>query len=472
VAKRPWQFLLNDTFEMEMNLIKKAARKFYYAIPMRYRTGREYRALRGFLQEAQWWPADRIAVWQLQRLRAIVRYAYDNVPGYQALYKAAGIAPSEVRSLADFKRLPFVDKNLLRDHLGDFTSRAIPRSKRVYVTTGGSTGEPLGFYHTQSNNTREAAFLHMSFERAGWKPEDSLAILRGAFIGTEQKFWEFDRDKEQLLLSSYFLTERSYERYAQKILEHAPRHLSAYPSAATRLADMVLTRGEAGRIDFKTVLLESENLYAWQKEKLRAAFPRAKIFGAYGHTEQAVLAAMCERSEAYHLWPFYGYAEILNAEGKEAEQGESGEVIATSFWNEATPFIRYRTTDLARKGAAHCAQCGRQFELLDAIEGRLQEFIVTKTGRYIAMTALNMHSAVFDRVRQFQFYQDAPGKIVFKIIRREGYSENDSRAIHGELRKKLGEDVELELAFVEDISKTPRGKQRFLEQKLELAYGD
>ncbi len=455
-----------------MNLIRKTARKFYYTIPTRYRMGLEYRALRKFLQEAQWWPAARITEWQRQRVQKIVRYAYANVPGYHALYKEAGIAPDDVRSLADFKQLPLVDKKLLRDNLADFTSRAIPRRRRIYVTTGGSTGEPLGFYHTHGNHAREAAFLHMSFERSGWRPDESLAILRGAFIGTEQKFWEFDRDKKQLLLSSYFLTERAYEKYIQKILEHKPRHLSAYPSAATMLVDVMLTRGEAGRINFKAILLESENFYDWQKEKLRAAFPNAKIFGAYGHTEQAVLAAMCEHSDAYHVWPFYGYAEIIDAAGKEAEPGESGEVLATSFWNEATPFIRYRTTDLARKGASHCEQCGRQFQLLDAIEGRLQEFIVTKTGRYISMTALNMHSEVFDHVRQFQFYQDTAGKIVFKVIRKEGYSENDSRMIQSELRKKLGEDVELSLAFVEDIPRTARGKQRFLEQKLELAHGD
>ncbi|NUO79291.1 phenylacetate--CoA ligase family protein [candidate division KSB1 bacterium] len=455
-----------------MNLIKNAARRFYYKLPTRYRMGREYRALRKFLQEAQWWSTDRVAEWQLQRLQAIVRYACDNVPGYHALYKDAGIAPSDIRSLADFKRVPRVDKKLLRDNLADFTSRAIPQSQRIYVTTGGSTGEPLGFYHTRSNHVREAAFLHMSFERSGWRPDESLAILRGAFIGSEQQFWEFDRDKNQLLLSSYFLTERSYEQYIEKILAHKPRHLSAYPSSATMLAAMILSRGEAGRINFQTILLESENIYDWQREKLRAAFPNAKIFGAYGHTEQAVLATMCERSEAYHVWPFYGHAEILNATGNEAQEGESGEAIATSFWNEATPFIRYRTTDFVRKGASHCAQCGRRFQLLDAIEGRLQEFIVTKTGRYISMTALNMHSAVFDRVRQFQFYQDTAGKVVFKVMRKEGYSESDSHMIQRELCKKLGDDMELSLAFVEDIPKTSRGKHRFLEQRLELAYGD
>lgn len=452
--------------------LRRIARKFYYTLPLGVRMGKEYRALQDFLRDAQWWEKSRIATWQLQRVQRIVQYAYAHVPGYYSLYKNAGCAPQDLRTLADFKHLPFVDKAMLRDNLADFTSRAIPAHRRLYVATGGSSGEPLGFYHTPRNERMEAAFLHASFARSGWRPEQLTAVLRGAFLGTEKDFWRYDPEKRRLFLSSYNLHAGTYEKYRNKILEISPQHLSAYPSAAAILADLIMARGDQAKIKFQTLLLESENLYAWQKEKLRRAFPSARVFAAYGHTEQAVLAAMCEYSDEYHLWPFYGYTEIVNESGMETPEGESGEVIATSFWNEATPFIRYRTADIAEVGAPHCDKCGRQFQLLAKISGRRQEFIVTKSGRYISMTALNMHSAIFAHVRQFQFYQDTAGRVVFKIVRNENYDARDSKSIHGELKKKLGEDVELRLEFVEAIPKTPRGKQRFLEQKLELAYGD
>ena len=51
--------------------------------------GKQYWSLRAFLQDAQWWDRAAIEHWQLIRLREIVQYAYDNVPGYQTLYKGS-----------------------------------------------------------------------------------------------------------------------------------------------------------------------------------------------------------------------------------------------------------------------------------------------------------------------------------------------------------------------------------------------
>jgi len=434
--------------------------------------GKEYWLLKAFLREAQWWDQEHIEAWQLQRLQDMVKYAYDNVPGYYFLYRDVGIKPRHIVSLAEVRLVPFTTKELIRDNLKDFTARSIPSRQLRYVTTGGSTGIPFGFYHTGVNLWMERAFIDSSWERAGWQLGDTSAVLRGAFVGSEELFWDYDPVSRELLLSSYYLTERTYPKYMEKVEEFRPKHLEAYPSAVTILADLMLERGDVGRIDFSTILLGSENIYEWQKRKLREAFPRARLFGWYGHAEQAVLAPWCEATESYHVWPFYGFVEILDGENREVGEGEVGEIVGTSFWNYATPFIRYRTMDRARKARRGCGKCGRRFLILENIEGRLQEMIVAGTGRYISMTAINMHSDVFDNVRQFQFYQDTPGKVVLRVVRKETYTEQDSAHICQDLVKKLGTDMELEIEFVEQIPRTQRGKHRFLKQELAIRYGD
>ena len=452
--------------------VRRTARKFYALIPIRYRMGRKYWEIRRFLEEAQYWDREKIERWQLRKIKEIVKYAYENVPGYYALYREAGIKPEDIQSLEDIKNLPFVTKEMIRDNLEDFTSRSIPKWRMFYVTTGGSTGIPFGFYHTDINGYMENAFMHMGWERAGWQLGDSSAVLRGAFVGSEKKFWEYNPLQKSLLLSSYYLTEKTYEKYMEKILEFKPRHLQAYPSVATIFSDLIISKGDIGRINFKTILLGSENIYDWQKERISQAFPNARLFGWYGHTEQVILAPMCEYSDQYHLWPFYGFTEILNENGEEIDEGEMGELVGTSFWNYATPFIRYRTMDMAKKGKFGCYKCGRQFQLLERIEGRIHEFIVTKTGRYISMTAINMHDDIFDNVKQFQFYQDTPGKVIFKVVKKDTYTEKDTERIYRGLKRKLGEDMDLEIVFVDTIPKTQSGKYRFLDQRLELKYGE
>jgi phenylacetate-CoA ligase len=314
--------------------------------------------------------------------------------------------------------------------------------------------------------------MHSGWERTGWKPGDTSVVLRGAFVGSEERFWEYDPARRELLLSSYYLTDRTYPKYVSKIEEFNPKHLQAYPSAVTILADFLLEYNDVGRTTFKVILLGSENIYKWQKEKLQQAFPSARLFGWYGHAEQVVLAPWCEYADYYHIWPFYGFTEILDESGKEVKPSEIGEIVGTSFWNYATPFIRYRTMDRARKGPVGCEVCGRQFPLLENIEGRLQEIVITETGRYISMTALNMHSDVFENVRQFQFYQDTPGEVTFRVLRKDSYAEEDTFKIRRELGEKLGSDMQLEIEFVDEIQRTRRGKHRFLVQELDVRYGD
>lgn len=117
-------------------------------------------------------------------------------------------------------------------------------------------------------------------------------------------------------------------------------------------------------------------------------------------------------------------------------------------------------------------QCGRQYQLLKRIEGRLQELIVTGTDRLISMTALNMSSYVFENVKQFQFYQDKKGEVILNLIRKNTYSKKDTEYIERELHKKLGDDMKLEIQFVEQIPRTPSGKYRLLTQKLPIKWGD
>lgn len=452
--------------------VKGVLRRFYAFVPMKYRMGKKYWQIRRFLEEAQYWNTEKIERWQLGKVREVVKYAYENVPGYHTLYRDAGIGPEDIQSLEDVKNLPFVTKEMIRDNLGDFTSRSLPRWKMLYVTTGGSTGIPFGFYHTEITNHIENAFMHMGWERAGWHLGGSSAVLRGAFVGSEKEFWAYNPTQRSLLLSSYYLTEDTYEKYMDKIVQFRPLYLEAYPSTAVILSDLIISRGDIGRVSFKVILLGSENIYDWQRARISQAFPTARLFGWYGHAERVVLAPMCEYSDQYHVWPFYGFTEILNEDGEEIGKGEVGELVGTSFWNYATPFIRYRTMDIAKKGEFRCDRCGRQFQLLERIEGRIHEFILSGTGRYISMTAINMHDDIFDNVKHFQFYQDTPGKVILRLVKKRTYSQADTKKIYRGLKRKLGEDVDLEIVFVDTIQKTRRGKYRFLDQRLKLKYGE
>ena len=163
----------------------------------------------------------------------------------------------------------------------------------------------------------------------------------------------------------------------------------------------------------------------------------------------------------------------MDAAGEQVTKaGEVGEIVATSLAHRAMPLIRYRTTDVAMLGERSCAACGRPYPLLRRIEGRLQEFMISRHGRVISMTAINMHSPVFDNVAQFRFAQRAAGHVVLRIVPRASYDPvRDEERIRSELGPKLGADTTLELALVDEIPRSASGKLSFIDQELPSPFG-
>ncbi|MDT3738352.1 MAG: hypothetical protein RO257_02495 [Candidatus Kapabacteria bacterium] len=429
-----------------------------------------YRKTKRLIKDSEKWDIYKIENWQLQKLKFMISYAYKNIPGYYELYKNQNIKPEDIRNLNDIKLLPFVSKQLLRDNLKDFTSSAIPKWKLKYLTTGGSTGIPFGFYTTIRNYYIETAFMNSAWESVGWKYGNLSAMLRGSFIGSGEVFYKCERFNNTLYLSNYYLNDKSYSKYKFIVEKFKPVVFQAYPSAITMLSDLIIDNNDCGKWNFKIIFLGSENIYQWQRDKIRKAFPNSKIHTWYGHAEKVIYAPCCANSDLLHISPIYGYTEILDSKNNEVNLNEKGELVGTSFWNFATPFIRYRTNDIALKNEFGCKECGRQHQLLTRIEGRIHEFIVSINNRYVSMTSINMHDDIFDKLLQFQFYQDTPGKVIFKYIPKSKFENSDIETITVRLKPKLGDDFEFETKQVKEIYRNKSGKFTFLEQKLEIKY--
>lgn len=454
--------------------IKQSAKYLYGAVPPRFRYSKVFWDTYNFLQESQWWSREKLENYQMQQLSRLLRHAYENVPYYHKVFDERGLKPKDIQKFENLKKLPYLTKDIIRENLPNLIVQNYPKSRLEYVTTGGSTGIPLGFYRERGvSNSKESAFMITQWNRVGFKIGDKRVILRGNVIksANKNKFWEYNPIDKTLILSSYHMTAKILPKYIEKIREFQPDFFHVYPSAITILARFMKDNKIGPFSSVKALLCGSENLYFWQRALFEEIF-QCRVFSWYGHAEQAVLAGECERSKHYHIFPEYGIVELIDENTNiVTKKGESGEIVATGFNNYTMPFIRYRTMDIGTWGNKGC-QCKRKYQKLEKIDGRLQELLVTKNNGLISMTAINMHSNIFDNIKQFQFYQDMPGKVIFKVIRRDGYTDEDTVKITLELMKKLGEDMELEIIFVDEILKTARGKYRFLEQKLEVKYGD
>src|SRR5262249_18305868 len=132
-------------------------------------------------------------------------------------------------------------------------------------------------------------------------------------------------------------------------------------------------------------------LHDWQRKSIEQVFD-CKVTNRYGCEEVSLIACECERHEGLHVNADGVYVEIIR-NGRVARPGESGSVVVTDLTNRAMPILRYQVGDVAVVSDRRC-DCGRGLPLLERLEGREADYVVTPAGELISGISLTENFAV------------------------------------------------------------------------------
>jgi phenylacetate-CoA ligase len=423
--------------------------------------GAKFRAVQALLVRTEKMPAAELAAWQDAQLRELVAYAHARVPYWRRVFRERGLAPADIRTAADLRHLPFLTKEILRDHQDELTAEGVSEAAREPVSTGGTSGEPLRFLIDRGRSSTEWAFMTWQWRRVGYRPGMRRAVLRGVLVQSD-RLLERHPLLDELVLSTFRLSAATLPEYLRAIADYRPKFLHAYPSSAEHLARLLRASGTKPP-GFRALLLGSENVYPAQRAMLEEAFG-CRAYAWYGHSEKCLLGGGCETTDDYHLFPEYGVLEVVDDAGAPVPPGGTGTIVGTGFMNRAMPFLRYMTDDRGTLVEEPCA-CGRAYPRLRAIEGRWHgERLFGDGGRVFSMTALNTHSAVFDRVARFRIRQERAGEATVFVVPGPGYGEADRRAVQAEYDRRAGGTMRFTVVEVDDLPLTGRGKFKFIEQ--------
>lgn len=455
---------LLSVYERLPHGVKRAIGWSYRQLPTGWRLGARFGEFQRLARDVEGWSTDQIAEYQLKQLRQVLVQAGNFCPLYQRRFAEARFQPELLRSPDDLQRCPLLTKADLQLHREELVSSAIPAKQRLYITTGGSTGVPVGFYLQRGvSRPKEQAFLEAQWRRGGYFDGARLVVIRG-HVTTDRaqgRIASYDATRDWLMLSSYHLTEERLPEYLEAIERFRPDVLHAYPSAALQLAEFLERAGQSWRTPVRCVLAGSERLNLPQKRLLERVFG-CRIYRWYGHSERAVLAAEGRTSELFYFWPTYGFVEF----GEPDPEGFC-EVIGTSFHNLAMPLIRYRTGDYVRLADPRKdGDLEFPWPAVAEVAGREQEFLVSRGGRRISLTAFNMHDAIFDGLYAVQFFQDTPGVAEFRYVPSPDFHSSRLDLIRQGIERKLGDDFQLTFRAVEETEKTSRGKHRWLVSRI------
>jgi len=105
--------------------------------------------------------------------------------------------------------------------------------------------------------------------------------------------------------------------------------------------------------------------------------------------------------------------------------------------------------------------------------GRIGSLLVGKNGALYSPLAVGIDSNVFENVKQFQFFQDSPGKVTLRIVKKESFTDADTDRIRKKIITDIGlqrvnNDMEITIVFEKDIYKSPFGKYIMVQQMLDV----
>ncbi|MGX4694294.1 phenylacetate--CoA ligase PaaK [Streptomyces sp. JNUCC 63] len=314
---------------------------------------------------------------QLDRLRATLRHAYDNVEQYRRKFDEAGVKPDDCRSLEDLARFPFTTKADLRDTY-PFGMFAVPMSevRRVHASSG-TTGRPTVVGYTENDLSVWADAVARSIRAAGGRPGHKVHISYGygLFTGGLGAHYGAERAGCTVIPASGGMTARQ----VQIIQDFQPEIIMVTPSYMLTLLDEFERQG----VDPRTSSLKVGIFGAepWTEAMRREIEERMDIHAVdiYGLSEvmgPGVAQECVETKDGLHVWEDYFYPEVVDPfTGEVLPEGDSGELVLTSLAKEALPIIRYRTRDLTRllPGTARPA-----FRRIEKITGRSDDMIILR----------------------------------------------------------------------------------------------
>ncbi len=458
-----------------MSSYPSAARRIAQAlasvVPRHVYRGREFYRLSARLDASQYWTPEQMRQYQDARVAALVAHAHAHVPHYRRVFDERGLGPQDVTSVADLAKLPFVTKDQLRATPDAFRSNAVPDRDVVWKSTSGTTGRPLKVAVLKSLLPFDNDAYHWrQFRWGGCEYGDSRATLLASTLSNAttptRRLFAYDPRRRSLALSTYDLHADTIGAMHEALRRHPPQFLMAFPSSAERFVVLSRQRGLQAS-PLKAVFLQSESVLPWQRQLIGDYFG-CGVFDWYGTEERAVNACDCAEHDGLHIVSEFGVVEF-EPTPTTAEDG-AHELVVTPLHNLAMPLLRYRTGDMAEPLTEPCA-CGRTLPRMRIVGGRSRSYAVLADGRLVSITVVDIPKASA-AVEQFQFVQDAPGVVTLKIVRNPGYSDADERAVLQNLREKFGDGLRAEIAYVDAIERTARGKRPLLVQHLDLSVYD
>jgi phenylacetate-CoA ligase len=330
-------------------------------------------------EEFETLPRPALEILQLKRLKNVLERVYNNVPFYRESFDRAGVNPDVIKSIEDIQRLPFTNKQDMRDSY-PYAMFAAPMDEIVRIhASSGTTGKPTVVGYTRKDIDNWSELMARSFVAAGVHKGDIIhnAYGYGLFTGGLGAHY----GAERLGASVIPMSGGNTKRQIMIMQDFGSTVLTCTPSYSLFMAE----EAAVDNVDFRNLKLRvgifgaepwSESMRTEIETKLN--LDAIDIYGLSEIMGPGVAIECIEAKSGLHIWEDNFIAEIIDPDtGTLVKDGEKGELVITTITKQGIPLIRYRTRDITSLNREKCL-CGRTHARIARMSGRSDDMLIIR----------------------------------------------------------------------------------------------
>lgn len=419
------------------------------------------------LDQTQWWSREKLEQYQVERLQTLLTHCARHVPYYRELFAKNNFVVEQIRSLADYRRLPILTRSTYQDQFDSFVAEELPEATLLtdLRTTSGTSGLPIKVQQTNVVGAWWLAFYLRDLEWCGLDPREPVAGIRTLKLATpelEQKFKEGLRSPSwNSILAPLIEMGPSFgmdlkqdpQRQIEWLLQVQPTYLLSYPSNLDYLATLLRERGT--RIpNLRRIQTFAETLDDSVRQNVEESFG-VPVMNLYSCIEAGYLASPCPSGAGLHIHAENVILEVLDDNGQPCPTGQKGRVVLTTLRNFATPFLRYEILDDATLG--DCS-CGRGLPLLTRVDGKRRPNLWLPDGRRRTSVQLVEAFRPIEGIRQSQIIQKQVNHIEIRVATNSSWTEQREVEIRQAVTKFFEAPIQVEIGKYDYLPRSAGGK--------------
>ena len=394
----------------------------------------------------------------LENIKKSMRHAM-NGEFYKSRFR--GVDVEDIKTMRDFEKLPFTDKDDLRQAY-PLGLLAAPDEDVVRIhSSSGTTGAPVIIPYTAKDVRDWAIMFKRCYETAGITRSDRIQVTPGYGMWTAGI--GFQAGCELLGAMAIPMGPGNTEQQIRMMIDMKTTVLTGTSSYVLLLAEEIEKRGLRDKLCLKKGVIGSERWGVKMRARIAAELG-VELYDIYGLTEiyGPGIGINCGMQSAMHMWTDYMYYEIIDPKtGELLPEGEAGELVITTLQKEGAPLIRYRTHDLTRAIPGKCV-CGSDYPRIDAIIGRSDDMVKVR-GAIIYPSRVDELLAIIDGVSsEYQIMIDhLNGKDILTLFFETELEKKESAALEKTVEREFKARIGLlPVAKAVGMGELPRSEKK------------